>query len=54
MLIYLNGSINSGESTIGRLLAEALPKTVHVEVVELRHPAQNRLGQGTRRASLLT
>lgn len=37
MLIYINGSINSGKSTVGRLLAENLPGTVHVEVDELRH-----------------
>ena len=37
MLIYINGSINSGKSTVGRLLAENLPGTVHIEVDELRH-----------------
>lgn len=37
ILVYINGSINSGKSTIGRSLAETLPKTVHVEVDELRH-----------------
>ena len=37
MVIYINGSINSGKSTIGRLLARALPKTVHIEVDDLRH-----------------
>ncbi len=37
MLIYINGSINSGKSTIGRLLAAYLPRTVHIEVDELRH-----------------
>ena len=40
MLIYINGSISSGKSTVGRLLAETLPKTVHVEVDELRHFAR--------------
>ena len=30
MLIYINGSINSGKSTVGRLLAENLPGTVHI------------------------
>lgn len=37
MLVYINGSINSGKSTVGRLLAENLPGTVHIEVDELRH-----------------
>ncbi len=37
MLIYINGSINSGKSTIGRLLAESLAMTVHIEVDDLRH-----------------
>ena len=30
MLIYINGSINSGKSTVGSLLAKNLPATVHV------------------------
>ncbi len=37
ILIYINGSINSGKSTIGSLLTEDLGETVHVEVDELRH-----------------
>ena len=37
MLIYINGSINSGKSTVGSLLAKNLPATVHIEVDELRH-----------------
>lgn len=37
MLIYLNGSINSGKSTLGKLLAKSLPQTVHIEVDHLRH-----------------
>ena len=37
MLIYINGSINSGKSTVGRLLAANLPRTVHVEIDDLRH-----------------
>ena len=37
MLIYINGSINSGKSTIGRLLARDLTNTVHIEVDDLRH-----------------
>ena len=36
-VIYINGSINSGKSTIGRLLAGALPNTIHIEVDDLRH-----------------
>ncbi len=37
MVIYINGSINSGKSTVGRLLAKTLPNTVHIEVDDLRH-----------------
>ncbi len=37
ILVYINGSINSGKSTIGSLLAKNLPGTVHIEVDELRH-----------------
>lgn len=37
ILVYINGSINSGKSTVGSLLAKNLPGTVHVEVDELRH-----------------
>ena len=37
MVIYINGAINSGKSTVGRLLAGALPRTVHIEVDDLRH-----------------
>lgn len=37
MLIYINGSINSGKSTVGSLLAKNLRATVHIEVDELRH-----------------
>lgn len=37
ILVYINGSINSGKSTIGRLLARDLSETVHIEVDELRH-----------------
>jgi chloramphenicol 3-O-phosphotransferase len=37
MLIFINGSINAGKSTIGRLLAENLAGTVHIEVDDLRH-----------------
>ena len=37
LVIYLNGSINSGKSTIARLLADRLPRTIHIEVDDLRH-----------------
>ena len=37
ILIYINGSINSGKSTIGRLLTANLPGTIHIEIDELRH-----------------
>ncbi|MDE2889482.1 MAG: AAA family ATPase [Gemmatimonadota bacterium] len=36
ILVYINGSINSGKSTVGSLLAKNLPGTVHIEVDELR------------------
>ncbi len=36
MIILINGPINSGKSTIGRLLATLLPRTAHVEVDTLR------------------
>ena len=37
MVIYLNGSINSGKSTIAKLIVSRLPQTVHIEVDDLRH-----------------
>jgi len=36
MIILINGSINSGKTTIGRQLAAMLPQTAHVEVDALR------------------
>src|SRR5262245_14252670 len=39
MVIYLNGSINSGKSTIARLIISRIPQTVHIEVDDLRHIA---------------
>ena len=32
MIIFLNGSINSGKSTVSKLLVEAMPKTALVEI----------------------
>jgi hypothetical protein len=32
MIIFLNGSINSGKSTVAKLLVKELPKTVLVEI----------------------
>src|SRR5258705_12999763 len=37
MVIYLNGSINSGKTTIAKLIIRQLPQTVHIEVDDLRH-----------------
>jgi hypothetical protein len=37
MVIYLNGSINSGKTTVAKLLASRLPRTVHIEVDDLRN-----------------
>lgn len=36
MIILLNGSINSGKSTVARQLVQLLPRTAHVEVDSLR------------------
>ncbi len=37
MIIYLDGPINAGKTTVGRLLAKRLPNSVHIEADELRH-----------------
>ena len=37
MIIFLNGSINSGKSTVAKLLAAQLPRTALVEVDVLRN-----------------
>jgi len=36
VIILINGPINAGKSTVGRLLAALLPRTAHVEVDALR------------------
>ncbi len=36
MIIFLNGSINSGKSTVAKLLAKAMPNTAIVEIDALR------------------
>lgn len=36
MIILINGSINSGKSTVSKLLAKKLPNTAHIEVDKLR------------------
>lgn len=36
MIIFINGSINSGKSTIARLLKLKIPNTAHIEVDKLR------------------
>ncbi|MBP8016795.1 hypothetical protein KAZ01_02195 [Candidatus Gracilibacteria bacterium] len=36
MIIFINGSINSGKSTVARILAKKIPKTANVEVDSLR------------------
>lgn len=36
MIIFLNGSINSGKSTIAKILVDKLPNTAHIEVDDLR------------------
>lgn len=37
MVIYIDGPINAGKSTISARLAQALPSTIHIEVDHLRH-----------------
>lgn len=37
MIIYLDGPINAGKSTVGASLARRLPYAVHIEVDHLRH-----------------
>ena len=36
MIILISGSINSGKSTVSKLLVELMPKTAHIEVDRLR------------------
>lgn len=36
MILFLNGSINSGKSTVAKLLAKAMPNTAIVEIDVLR------------------
>lgn len=36
MIIFLNGSINSGKSTIAKTLIKKMPNTAHIEVDDLR------------------
>lgn len=36
MIIFLSGSINSGKTTIAKLLREEFPRTAHIEVDDLR------------------
>jgi hypothetical protein len=40
MIIYINGSINAGKSTVASLLARTLPNTIHIEVDSLRNFAR--------------
>jgi hypothetical protein len=36
MVIFINGSINSGKTTIAKLLQKKIPNTAHIEVDDLR------------------
>lgn len=36
MIIFINGSINAGKSTVAKLLAEQIPNTANVEIDSLR------------------
>lgn len=37
MIIFINGSINAGKSTIAKLLTERIPQTANVEIDALRN-----------------
>ncbi len=37
MIIFINGSINAGKTTIAKILAEKIPQTANVEIDELRN-----------------
>ncbi|MEI6426423.1 MAG: hypothetical protein WCO66_03655 [Candidatus Absconditabacteria bacterium] len=37
MIIFINGSINSGKSTVAKLLTQKIPQTANIEVDSLRH-----------------
>lgn len=36
MIIFISGSINSGKSTLAKILAKKIPNTAHIEVDNLR------------------
>jgi adenylate kinase family enzyme len=36
MVIFINGSINSGKTTVAKLLKQKIPGTAHIEVDDLR------------------
>lgn len=36
MIIFISGSINSGKSTLAKILAKKIPSTAHIEVDNLR------------------
>lgn len=35
MVIFLNGSINSGKTTVGKILCKKIPNTAHIEIDKL-------------------
>ena len=37
MIIFINGSINAGKTTIAKILAEKIPQTANVEIDKLRN-----------------
>jgi hypothetical protein len=37
MIIFINWSINSGKSTVARLLTQKIPQTANIEIDSLRH-----------------
>ena len=36
MILFINGSINSGKTTVAKMLTEKIPNTAHIEIDSLR------------------
>ena len=37
MIIFINGSINAGKTTVAKILAKKIPQTANIEIDELRN-----------------
>lgn len=37
MIIFINGTVNTGKTTLAKALAKNMPKMAHIEVDDLRH-----------------